>query len=73
VGKRNSGDSPRSDVAQGTKRIALHLFYTRKISKKFLVLPDVSATTIEIVVSQMLKQGKIKKIGTYKDAKYIKN
>lgn len=37
------------------------------------VLPDVSATTIEMVVSQMLKQGKIKKIGTYKDAKYIKN
>jgi Fic family protein len=37
------------------------------------ILPDVSATTIEIVVSQMLKQGKIKKIGTFKDAKYIKN
>jgi Fic family protein len=37
------------------------------------ILPDVSATTIEIVVSQMLKQGIIKKIGTFKDAKYIKN
>ena len=37
------------------------------------ILPDVSATTIEIVVSQMLKQGQIKKIGTFKDAKYIKN
>ena len=37
------------------------------------ILPDVSATTIEIVVSQMLKQGKIKKIGTFKNAKYIKN
>jgi Fic family protein len=36
------------------------------------ILPDVSATTIEITVSQMLKQGKIKKIGTFKDAKYIK-
>ena len=36
------------------------------------ILPDVSATTIETVVSQMLKQGKIKKIGTFKDAKYIK-
>jgi hypothetical protein len=36
------------------------------------ILPDVSATTIEIVVSQMLKQEKIKKIGTFKDAKYIK-
>ena len=37
------------------------------------ILPDVSATTIEMIVSQMLKQGKIKKIGTFKDAKYIKN
>ena len=37
------------------------------------ILPDVSATTIEIVVSKMLKQGLIKKIGTFKDAKYIKN
>jgi len=37
------------------------------------ILPDVSATTIEIVVSQMLKQSKIKKIGTFKNAKYIKN
>jgi len=37
------------------------------------ILPDVSATTIEIVVSQMLKQGKIKKIGTFKNAKYIRN
>lgn len=36
------------------------------------ILPDVSATTIEIVVSKMQKQGKIKKIGTFKDAKYIK-
>ena len=37
------------------------------------ILPDISATTIEIIVSQMLKQGKIKKIGTFKNAKYIKN
>jgi Fic family protein len=36
------------------------------------ILPDVSASTIEIVVSQMIKQGKIRKIGTFKDAKYLK-
>jgi len=36
------------------------------------ILPDVSPSTIELVVSQMLKQGKIKKLGTFKDAKYIK-
>ena len=37
------------------------------------ILPDVSANTIEIVVSQMIKHGKIKKIGTFKNAKYMKN
>jgi Fic family protein len=36
------------------------------------ILPDVSATTIEMIVNKMLKQGKIRKIGTFKDAKYIK-
>ncbi|MDR2584620.1 MAG: Fic family protein [Prevotellaceae bacterium] len=36
------------------------------------ILPDASVTTIEIVVSQMLKQGKVKKIGTFKNAKYIR-
>jgi len=36
------------------------------------ILPDISPSTIELVVSQMLKQGKIKKLGTFKDAKYIK-
>lgn len=37
------------------------------------ILPDISATTIELVVSQMLKQGRIIKLGTFKDAKYVKN
>lgn len=36
------------------------------------ILPDVSTSTIAVVLSQMLKQNKIKKIGTFKDAKYIK-
>ncbi|MDR0732862.1 MAG: Fic family protein [Dysgonamonadaceae bacterium] len=36
------------------------------------ILPDVSPSTIEMVVSQMLKQGKIRKIGTFKNAKYIR-
>jgi hypothetical protein len=37
------------------------------------ILPDVSTTTIEMVVYKMHKQEIIKKIGTFKDAKYIKN
>ncbi len=45
------------------------------ISKKEIQdnLPDVSSTTIEKVLSDLLKDNKIKKIGTYKNARYISN
>lgn len=36
------------------------------------VLPDVSFSTIEAVLADLIKSGKIKKIGGFKDAKYIK-
>ena len=36
-------------------------------------VPDISVKTIELVLSKMLKDNKIKKIGTYKDARYIRN
>ena len=44
------------------------------ISKKELqaLLPDISLTTIEAVLASMLNDGKIKKIGSTKNAKYIK-
>lgn len=44
------------------------------ISKKEIqsLLPDISVTTIEKVLSNMLKEGKIMKIGTTNNAKYIK-
>jgi Fic family protein len=44
------------------------------ISKKEIsyILPDISLATIEVVLANLLKQGKIKKIGDYKNAKYIK-
>lgn len=35
-------------------------------------LPDVSVTTIESVLSKLIKENKIYKIGTYKHAKYFK-
>jgi Fic family protein len=35
------------------------------------ILPDVSATTIEAVLGQMVRNGKIRKIGTGKGTKYI--
>ncbi|MDO5331193.1 MAG: Fic family protein [Bacillota bacterium] len=36
-------------------------------------VPDVSMKTIELVLDKMQKSGKIVKIGTYKDARYMKN
>jgi hypothetical protein len=36
-------------------------------------VPDISVKTIELVLSKMLKDNKIKKIGTYKDARYMRN
>ncbi|MDR3243897.1 MAG: Fic family protein [Elusimicrobiota bacterium] len=44
------------------------------IGKKELnyILPDISASSIEAVLAQMLKQNKIKKIGSFKNAKYVK-
>lgn len=36
------------------------------------LLPDVSTTTIEAVLAKLIKEEKIYKIGTYKNAKYLK-
>ena len=36
-------------------------------------VPDISVKTIELVLSKMLRENKIKKIGTYKDARYMRN
>ncbi len=43
------------------------------VSKQDIIdkLPDVSVKTVELVLGRMLKDKKIKKIGTYKDARYI--
>ena len=45
------------------------------ISKQDVIekLPDVSIKTIELVLNKMIKEDKIKKIGSYKDARYLKN
>ena len=36
-------------------------------------LPDVSAKTVEAVLSRLLKDGRLVKIGSYRDARYMKN
>ena len=35
-------------------------------------LPDISVKTVELVLHKMLKEDKITKIGTYRDARYMK-
>ena len=37
------------------------------------ILPDVSPTTVEAALSEMVKAGQIQKIGASKNTKYIKN
>ena len=36
-------------------------------------VPDISVKTVELVLHKMLKENKIKKIGTFKDARYMRN
>ena len=58
-----------------TERIRNKIFNSLiPLSKKDIAgsLPDISLTTIEKVLSDLLKEEKIKKIGTYKNARYIK-
>lgn len=45
------------------------------VSKQDIVakVPDISVKTVELVLSKMLKENKVKKIGSYKDARYMKN
>ena len=37
------------------------------------ILPDVSATTVEAVLGQMVRDGSVRKIGSGRGTKYIKN
>ena len=37
------------------------------------MLPDISVQTVESVLSRMLKEEKIRKIGSYRDARYVRN
>lgn len=37
------------------------------------ILPDVSPTTVEAVLGTMVRQGAIRKIGTSRNVKYIRN
>ncbi len=65
----------KSGKVSKTKRIEETIMASfLPISKKEIenLLPDISITTIEKVLSIKLKEGKIKKIGTTNNAKYIK-
>ena len=44
------------------------------ISKQEIVekVPDISVRTVELVLGQLQKKGEIKKIGTFRDARYMR-
>lgn len=44
------------------------------VSKRDIMqkVPDISVKTVELVLGRMLKEKKIRKIGTYKDARYLR-
>ena len=44
------------------------------VSKQDIIekLPDVSVKTIELVLGKMVRENRITKIGTYKDARYMR-
>jgi Fic family protein len=64
--------SGKVSKAKRIEEIVLSAFIP--ISKKEIqdLLPDISVSTIERVLSEMLKDGKISKIGATNSAKYIK-
>ena len=37
------------------------------------ILPDVSATTVEAVLGQMVRTGSIRKVGSGRETKYVRN
>ena len=45
------------------------------ISKQEILskVPDISVKTVELVLGKMIKEHRIIKIGTFKDARYMKN
>ena len=36
-------------------------------------VPDISVKTVELVLNKLMKEKKIKKIGSFKDARYMRN
>lgn len=65
-------DDPKTTKTERIKNKVLNSLIP--LSKKEIAdsLPDISLTTIEKVLSDLLKDNKIKKIGTYKNARYIR-
>ena len=61
-------------VNKGNRVEAAVIKSTKPISKKEVkeLLPDVGSRTIEVKLSELLKDGKIKKHGTFKDAHYFR-
>ncbi len=59
----------KSERIEGILLSAIVPVSKREIAEK---LPDISIKTIELVLGKMIREKKIKKIGTYKDARYMR-
>ena len=57
------------DVTKKAFPIAMTPISKQEIIEK---LPDISVKTVELVLSKMLKDNKITKLGTFKDARYMR-
>lgn len=65
----NSGRPTKRRRIEATVMNSLLPISKQEISR---ILPDVSPTTIELALREMQKSGQIEKLGTTKDAKYLK-
>ncbi len=64
-------DSPGK--AQRVERVVLNSLFPISKAEIKDCLPDVSPSTIETVLGKMVRDGTAKKIGTYRNARYIRN
>ena len=64
------GNIRRLPKHQQVENVLLNSFVPVSKSEILQRLPDISAATVERVMADMLKDGKIVKIGTFRNARY---
>ncbi len=62
----------KMNKSQRIEELLLNAFVPLSKGQIMDQLPDISENLIEIVLSKLIKEGKIAKIGSYKDAMYYR-